>query len=63
MYMRIGVMKDSKTKVEESTRLTYTGVVPFLLSYILRYVSFVEVASVYRVTLFLVNREKDKTYE
>jgi hypothetical protein len=23
--MRIGAMKDSKTKVEESTRLTYTG--------------------------------------
>jgi hypothetical protein len=23
--MRIGVMKDSKTKAEESTRLTYTG--------------------------------------
>jgi hypothetical protein len=26
LYMRIGVMKDSKTKAEESTRLTYTGV-------------------------------------
>ncbi len=25
LYMRIGVMKDSKTKAEESTRLTYTG--------------------------------------
>ena len=25
LYMRIGVMKDSKTKVEDSTRLTYTG--------------------------------------
>jgi len=25
LYMRIGVMKDSKTKPEESTHLTYTG--------------------------------------
>jgi hypothetical protein len=25
LYMRIGTMKDSKTKAEESTRLTYTG--------------------------------------
>jgi hypothetical protein len=25
LYVRIGVMKDSKTKAEESTRLTYTG--------------------------------------
>ncbi len=39
-------MKDSKTKAEESTRPAYTGwVAPFLLSYILRYVSFAEVKS------------------
>ncbi len=25
LYMRIGTMKDSKTKTEESTRLGYTG--------------------------------------
>jgi hypothetical protein len=54
--MRIGVMKDSKTKAEETTRLTYTGLchscwythlerseTASFLSYTLRYVSFVEV--------------------
>jgi hypothetical protein len=41
-------MKDSKTKSEESTRLTYTGL-SFLISFILRDVSFTEVVSVCRV--------------
>jgi hypothetical protein len=56
--MRIGEMKDSKTKPEESTWLLYIymvshihWVVPFLLSYILRFVSFAEVGSVCRVAL------------
>ena len=51
-------MKDSKTKPEESTWLLYIymvshihWVVPFLLSYILRFVSFAEVGSVCRVAL------------
>ncbi len=57
-------MKDSKTKVEESTRLAYTGLceegddgeaarseTPSLLSYTLRYVSFVEVGIVCRFVL------------
>jgi hypothetical protein len=41
-------MKDSKTKGEESTRLTYTGLNH---SYILRDVNFAEVGSVCRVAL------------
>ena len=44
-------MKDSKTKAEESTRLPYTGFVSFLLSFILRDVSFAEVGSVCWVAL------------
>jgi hypothetical protein len=56
-------MKDSKTKVEESTRLAYSvreegddgevarSETPSLLSYTLRYVSFVEVGSVCRFAL------------
>jgi hypothetical protein len=51
-------MKDSKTKPEESTWLLYIymvshihWVVSFLLSYILRFVSFAEVGSVCRVAL------------
>ncbi len=44
LYMRIGVMKDTKTKPEESTEA-------FLMSYILRDVSFTEVGSVCRVAL------------
>ena len=54
--MRIGAMKDSKTKAEESTRLTYTGLAPCsetpsLMSYTRRYDSFTEVGRVYRVAL------------
>ncbi len=48
LYMRIGVMKDSKTKTEESTSLTH-WVVSFLLLYILRDVSFTEVGRIFRV--------------
>jgi hypothetical protein len=43
-------MKDSKIKTEEFTRLTYTGL-SFLLTYILRYISFTEVVIVCRVVL------------
>jgi hypothetical protein len=43
LYMRIGAMKDSKTKPKESTHLayTYTGV-SFLPSYILGDIRFAE---------------------
>ena len=48
--MSIGVMKDSKTKDEESTRLPCTGLChKFLLSCILKDVSFGEVCNVCRV--------------
>jgi hypothetical protein len=43
-------MKDSKTKPEESTRLGYTRFRhSYCHTYILRYVSFTEVGSVFRV--------------
>jgi hypothetical protein len=47
LYMRIGVMKDSKSKTEESTRLEYTG----LLTYTLRHVSITELGNVFQVGL------------
>ncbi len=50
--MRIGVMKDSKTKDDSGIYTSHRQwVVPFLLSYILRDVSFAEVSSVCRVAL------------
>jgi len=52
--MKIGVMKDSKTKAEESTRLTYTGLCHsccHTVTYTLRDVSFTEVGRVCRVAL------------
>jgi hypothetical protein len=52
--MKIGVMKDSKTKDEESTHLTYTGLCHsccHTVAYTLRDVSFTEVGSVCRMSL------------
>jgi hypothetical protein len=46
-------MCDSKTKAEESTRLTYTGLLHSCIHWVVihRYVSFTEVGNVYGVAL------------